>query len=71
MTLTERRHRLEIAVKIPDGTKESEVRLRTFVNAVDGLEKAMSAFKFFYHQVLKSDTVQEQHRPRQDKRLPI
>jgi IS30 family transposase len=35
MTLTERKHRLEIAVKIPDGTKEAVVK------AVDGLEKVL------------------------------
>jgi IS30 family transposase len=35
MTLTERKHRLEIAVKIPDGTKEA------IVAAVNGLEKAL------------------------------
>jgi site-specific recombinase XerD len=32
---------------------------------------ALSAFKFFYKQVLKQDIVQEQRRPRQDKRLPV
>jgi site-specific recombinase XerD len=31
---------------------------------------AISAFKFFYSQVLKKNIAQEQHRPRQDKRLP-
>jgi site-specific recombinase XerD len=32
---------------------------------------ALSAFKFFQRYVLKSDIVREQHRPRQDKRLPV
>jgi site-specific recombinase XerD len=31
---------------------------------------AISAFKFFYHEILKKNIVQEQHRPRHDKRLP-
>jgi site-specific recombinase XerD len=32
---------------------------------------AISAFKFFYHEVLKKNIVREQHRPRNDKRLPL
>ncbi|WP_245535005.1 tyrosine-type recombinase/integrase [Leadbettera azotonutricia] len=32
---------------------------------------ALSAFKFFYNNVLKHDIIQDQHRPRQDKRLPV
>jgi site-specific recombinase XerD len=32
---------------------------------------ALSAFKFFYDNVLKHDVAQEQYRPRQDKRLPV
>jgi integrase len=44
---------------------------KTLHLSASSLNLAMSAFKFFYHQVLKSDTVQEQHRPRQDKRLPV
>lgn len=32
---------------------------------------AISAIKFFYYNVLKKDIIQEQHRPRHDKRLPI
>jgi len=31
----------------------------------------LSAFKFFYHNVLKREIVTEQRRPRQDKRLPV
>lgn len=31
----------------------------------------LSAFKFLYSQILKRDTVREQKRPRQDKRLPV
>jgi site-specific recombinase XerD len=31
---------------------------------------AISALKFFYHEVLKKNIAQEQHRPRHDKRLP-
>lgn len=32
---------------------------------------AISALKFFYHEVLKKNIAQEQHRPRHDKRLPV
>jgi site-specific recombinase XerD len=32
---------------------------------------AISALKFFYHEILKKRIVQEQHRPRHDKRLPV
>jgi site-specific recombinase XerD len=32
---------------------------------------AISALKFFYHEVFKKNIVREQHRPRQDKRLPL
>jgi site-specific recombinase XerD len=32
---------------------------------------ALSAFKFFYKNVVNHDIAQEQHRPRQDKRLPV
>jgi len=34
------------------------------------LNFALSAFKFFYHQVMKRDTAREQKRPRHDIRLP-
>ncbi|WP_461247624.1 tyrosine-type recombinase/integrase [Treponema sp. R6D11] len=32
---------------------------------------ALSAIKFFYQRVLQKDIIKEQHRPRQDRRLPI
>jgi site-specific recombinase XerD len=32
---------------------------------------ALSAFKFFYNRMMEREIVQEQHRPRQDKRLPV
>jgi site-specific recombinase XerD len=35
------------------------------------LNSTLSAFKFFYNDVLKRDTAQDQRRPRQDKRLPV
>jgi site-specific recombinase XerD len=35
------------------------------------LNSTLSAFKFFYNEVLKRDTAQDQRRPRQDKRLPV
>jgi site-specific recombinase XerD len=38
--------------------------------STSSMNLAISAFKFFYSQVLKKNIAQEQHRPRQDKRLP-
>jgi len=35
------------------------------------LNLALSAIKFFYTRVLPKDIIKEQHRPRQDKRLPV
>ena len=35
------------------------------------LNLALSAIKFFYTRVLPKDIIEEQHRPRQDKRLPV
>jgi integrase/recombinase XerD len=35
------------------------------------LNIALSAIKFFYTRVLPKDIIEEQHRPRQDKRLPV
>jgi site-specific recombinase XerD len=35
------------------------------------LNLALSAFKFFYHNILKKNIVREQSRPHQDKRLPV
>ena len=35
------------------------------------MNQALSAIKFFYTRVLPKDIIKEQHRPRQDRRLPI
>jgi site-specific recombinase XerD len=35
------------------------------------MNQALSAIKFFYTRVLPKDIIEEQHRPRQDKRLPV
>jgi site-specific recombinase XerD len=35
------------------------------------LNLALSAFKFFYKEIMKRDIVADQRRPRQDKRLPV
>jgi len=35
------------------------------------LNQALSAIKFFYSRVLPKDIIREQHRPRQDKHLPV
>jgi site-specific recombinase XerD len=39
--------------------------------SASSLNLALSAFKFFYHYILKKDIVREQSRPHQDKRLPV
>jgi site-specific recombinase XerD len=38
--------------------------------STSSMNLAISAFKFFYGRVLKKNIAREQHRPRQDKRLP-
>ena len=39
--------------------------------SASSLNLAISAFKFFYREVLKSDRIQEKHRPRNGGRLPM
>ena len=39
--------------------------------SASSLNLAISALKFFYHEVLKKDLLNEQRRPRHDKRLPL
>jgi site-specific recombinase XerD len=39
--------------------------------SASSMNLAISAIKFFYREVFKSETIEEQHRPRHDKRLPI
>jgi site-specific recombinase XerD len=38
--------------------------------SASSMNLAISSIKFFYKKVMKNDIVKEQHRPRQDKRLP-
>jgi site-specific recombinase XerD len=38
--------------------------------AASSMNLAISALKFFYRNVIKRDIIDEQHRPRQDKKLP-
>jgi site-specific recombinase XerD len=38
--------------------------------STSSMNLAISAFRFFYNNVLKKDITREQHRPRHDKRLP-
>jgi site-specific recombinase XerD len=38
--------------------------------STSSMNLAISAFKFFYNNVLKNNVTQEQHRPRHDKRIP-
>jgi site-specific recombinase XerD len=44
---------------------------KTLDLSTSSMNLAISAIKFFYYNVLKKDIVQEQCRPRQDKRLPL
>jgi site-specific recombinase XerD len=44
---------------------------KTLDLSASSINLALSALKFFYTRVLKRDVAQEQHRPRQDKRLPV
>jgi site-specific recombinase XerD len=44
---------------------------RTLDLSASSINLALSSLKFFYTRVLKRDVAQEQHRPRQDKRLPV
>jgi site-specific recombinase XerD len=39
--------------------------------SASSINLALSAFKFFYHNIMKRNIAAEQHRPRQDKRLPV
>jgi len=65
------------AQKLPEEMQADDIK--TFLAAVEKgrdysaatLNIALSAIKFFYTRVLPKDIIEEQHRPRQDKRLPV
>jgi site-specific recombinase XerD len=63
--------------KTPDTIDSNDIK--TYLSQLDktrdfsasSMNLALSALKFFYHNVLQKNCVQEQRRPRQDKRLPV
>jgi site-specific recombinase XerD len=56
---------------IPEDVKNYLAYLdKTLDLSASSMNLAISAIKFFYRYVLKKDIVLEQHRPRQDKKLP-
>jgi len=63
--------------KLPEEIKPDDIKI--FLAAVEKgrdysaatLNLALSAIKFFYSRILPRDFIKEQHRPRQDKRLPV
>jgi site-specific recombinase XerD len=56
---------------VPEDVKNYLVYLdKTLDLSASSMNLAISAIKFFYRQVLKKDIALEQHRPRQDKKLP-
>jgi site-specific recombinase XerD len=44
---------------------------KTMDLSASSMNLAISSLKFFYKYVLKKDVIREQHRPRQDKKLPV
>jgi site-specific recombinase XerD len=63
--------------KSPEGIQQEDITqfLAVIEKSKDysasSINLAISAIKFFYKRVLKSDIVKDQHRPRHDKRLPM
>jgi len=63
--------------KLPEEIQSDDIK--QFLAAVEKgrdysaatLNLALSAIKFFYTRILPKDIIKEQHRPRQDKRLPV
>jgi site-specific recombinase XerD len=62
--------------KFPDMVTDGDVKGyladldKTKDLSTSSMNLAISSLKFFYNNVLKQDVAREQHRPRQDKRLP-
>jgi site-specific recombinase XerD len=67
----------EFASKTPEEVTGADVKRyiahldRTFKFSASTMNMAVSAIKFFYHKVMNSDKVNEPHRPRSDKKLPV
>jgi site-specific recombinase XerD len=67
----------EFVSKTPEDVGAGDVKLymagldKTFEFSASTMNMAVSALKFFYHQVMKNDRVNEPHRPRSDKKLPV
>jgi site-specific recombinase XerD len=63
--------------KVPEEIRQEDItRFLAIIEkkrdySASSINLAISAIKFFYKSVLKSDIVKEQHRPRHDRRLPI
>ena len=63
--------------KFPEEMKEEDITHFLSILEKDkeysasSMNLAISAIKFFYKKILKNDIVEEQHRPRNDKRLPV
>lgn len=63
--------------KVPEEITEEDIKAyaayqeKTLNLSSSSINLALSAFKFFYKHIVNHDIAREQHRPRQDKRLPI
>jgi site-specific recombinase XerD len=66
-----------IAKKVPDDIGEGDIKqYLVYLNnerkaSASGMNLAISALKFFYCRVLGRNFIREQHRPRQDRKLPV
>jgi site-specific recombinase XerD len=55
----------------PDDVKQFLANMEKEAYSASAMNLALSAVKFFFKYVLKNNSIKEQHRPRQDKKLPI
>jgi site-specific recombinase XerD len=66
-----------ILQKVPEDITADDIKSylsrqnRVLKLSASTMNLALSAFKFFYKEVMKHDIGEEQHRPRQDKKLPV
>ena len=58
-------------MKMEDITRFLSILEREKEYSASSMNLAISAIKFFYKNILKEDIAREQHRPRNDKRLPV
>jgi len=67
----------KVTQKTPEAIKPGDiVKYLSYLNkernySAASMNLALSAIKFFYKEVLPRDIIKEQHRPRQDRRLPV